>query len=128
MRYLESVCTVRSKIDDILQQLMLETGDEIMSLQLTSPAFSQGEAIPLKFTCDGKDVSPTLNWSDSPDGATSFALIMDDPDAPVGTWVHWVLFNIPAAARALPESIPADVTLADGSVHGENSWRRPGYG
>ena len=99
-----------------------------MPFELTSTAFAPGEPIPRKYTCDGEDISPPLQWSDPPQGTQSFALINDDPDAPVGTWVHWVLYNLPAKARALPEAIPPDAELPDGSRHGENSWRRMGYG
>ena len=105
-----------------------EEGGQVMALQLTSSAFSQGDPIPTKYTCDGDDVSPPLAWGDPPEGTASFALINDDPDAPVGTWVHWVLYNLPADARSLPEAVPADSELPDGSRHGQNSWRRPGYG
>lgn len=96
-------------------------------MNLTSPAFTQGQPIPVKFSCKGADVSPALVWSEPPTGTKSFALIMDDPDAPMGTWVHWVLFNIPAAARALPEGVPTSATLADGSVQGVTSARSAGY-
>jgi Raf kinase inhibitor-like YbhB/YbcL family protein len=99
-----------------------------MVFELTSAAFAAGEPIPPKYTCDGDDVSPPLEWSEPPAGTQSFALICDDPDAPVGTWVHWVLFNLPAGARALPEAVPADADLPDGSRHGNNSWPRLGYG
>jgi len=99
-----------------------------MPFILTSSAFAPGEPIPLRYTCDGDDVSPPLAWSDPPQGTQSFALIADDPDAPAGTWVHWVLYNLPAEARELPEAIPPDAELPDGSRHGNNSWRRPGYG
>jgi Raf kinase inhibitor-like YbhB/YbcL family protein len=95
---------------------------------LTSPAFTEGETIPQKFSCDGEDISPELNWTDPPMGTQSFALIMDDPDAPHGTWVHWVLYNIPPETRFLPENIPAEPTLSDGSVHGKNSFERFDYG
>jgi len=95
---------------------------------LTSSAFAPGEPIPRRYTCDGDDVSPPLAWSDPPPGMQSFALIADDPDAPVGTWVHWVLYNLPAEARGLPEAVPPDAELPDGSRHGNNSGRRPGYG
>lgn len=105
-----------------------EEGGQAMAFELTSSAFAAGEAIPRKYTCDGDDISPPLAWGDPPAGTQSFALISDDPDAPVGTWVHWVLFNLPADARALPEAVPADADLADGSRHGNSSWRRPGYG
>ena len=96
-------------------------------MDLTSSAFSQGQPIPTKFTCKGADVSPQLAWAEPPAGTQSFALIMDDPDAPVGTWVHWVLFNIPAAARGLPESVPTTPKLADGSLQGKTSAGSSGY-
>lgn len=99
-----------------------------MPLELTSDAFAQEEAIPRKYTCDGQDISPPLSWSDPPEGTESFALICDDPDAPMGTWVHWVLFNIPADKRTLPEGIPAKDQLSDGSLHARNSWKRRDYG
>jgi Raf kinase inhibitor-like YbhB/YbcL family protein len=102
--------------------------EDAMTLELTSPAFAQGQPIPVKYTCKGEDISPALAWGDPPAGTQSFALIMDDPDAPVGTWVHWVLFNIPASARGLPEAFPADASLPDGSLSGKNSWGRTGYG
>ncbi len=99
-----------------------------MAFEVTSSAFAQGEPIPVKYTCDGDDISPPLAWGDPQEGVESFALINDDPDAPVGTWVHWVLFNLPADARSLPERVPPDAELPDGSRHGQNSWRRLGYG
>lgn len=102
--------------------------EDAMSMTLTSPAFKAGQAIPATYTCRGRDISPALQWSDPPAGTQSFALIMDDPDAPVGTWDHWVLYNIPASARGLAEAIPADAQLSDGSLHGKNSWGRLGYG
>lgn len=98
------------------------------ALELTSAAFAEGEAIPEKYTCDGQDISPPLSWSDPPEGTKSFALIVDDPDAPLGTWVHWVLFNIPADRRSLPEDVPAEETLSDGALHGQNGWKRLAYG
>ncbi len=99
-----------------------------MTLQLTSSAFEQGKPIPAKYSCRGEDVSPALAWGEPPAGTQSFALLMDDPDAPIGTWVHWVLFNIPPSARGLAEAVPSDATLADGSMNGKNSWGRLGYG
>ncbi len=105
-----------------------EKGDQAMSFELTSTAFAHGEKIPARFTCDGDDVSPALQWTDPPQGTQSFALICDDPDAPMGTWVHWVLYNLPGDARALAEAFPSDADLPDGSRHGQNSWKRPGYG
>lgn len=99
-----------------------------MPFQLASPAFPAGSAIPARFSCDGEDISPELQWSDPPAGTQSFALIMDDPDAPGGVWVHWVLFRIPAAARGLPEALPGDEQLPDGARHGLNDFGGPGYG
>lgn len=99
-----------------------------MAIQLTSEAFSDGTMIPKRFTCDGEDLSPPLSWSGLPTETASLALICDDPDAPVGTWDHWVLFNIPVSETGLPENVPAKATLDDGSVHGNNSWGRLGYG
>lgn len=96
--------------------------------ELTSAAFAPGEAVPVRYTCDGDDISPPLEWQDPPENTKSFALIADDPDAPAGTWVHWVLFNLPAETRSLPEAVPADTELADGGQHGKNSWKRLGYG
>ena len=99
-----------------------------MSFELTSTAFTPGESIPRKYTCDGQDISPPLQWSDPPQDTRSFALIADDPDAPAGTWVHWVLYNLPSEARTLSEAIPSDADLPDGSWNGQNGWRRLGYG
>ena len=99
-----------------------------MPFELTSPAFTAGDPIPELYSCKGQDISPELNWGDPPEGTQSLALIMDDPDAPGGTWVHWVLFNIPPDARGLPEDAASDAQLADGSLHGNNSWSQPGYG
>ena len=98
------------------------------SLTLSSPAFAAGASIPAVYSCDGKDQSPPLRWTGAPAGTKSFALIMDDPDAPAGTWVHWLIFNIPAQATGLPEAVRPAATLDDGSVQGTNSWRRLGYG
>lgn len=98
------------------------------SFSLSSPAFVQGATIPPKYTCDESDQSPPLNWTGAPASVQSFALIMDDPDAPAGTWVHWLIFNIPANATGLPENMPTDPTLVDGSIQGTNSWGRIGYG
>lgn len=109
---------------DPLQEELSSAAD----LTLTSPAFAAGESIPLRYTCDGEDTSPALQWADPPEGTQSFALVMDDPDAPAGTWVHWVLYNLPADARALPENIPGGETLPDGGLHGRNGWRDFGYG
>jgi len=97
-------------------------------MKLTSSAFGEGEMIPRRYSCDGDDLSPPLAWTGAPAGAKALALICDDPDAPAGTWVHWVLFNLPADLAQLPEGQPAAQTLENGAIHGTNSWRRVGYG
>lgn len=99
-----------------------------MKLTLTSSAFEAGGTIPKKFTCDGPDVSPALNWNDPPAGTQSFALIADDPDAPVGTWVHWVLYDLPADARSLVENMPKQEQLSNGACQGRNDFGKIGYG
>lgn len=101
-----------------------------MALALKSTAFGEGKRIPTKHTCDGPDVSPPLEWEGAPEGVKAWALICDDPDAPVGTWVHWVLFDLPADVQRLPEGIPAEPTLAKlgGAKQGRNDFGRIGYG
>ncbi|UCF95675.1 MAG: YbhB/YbcL family Raf kinase inhibitor-like protein [Desulfobacterales bacterium] len=99
-----------------------------MALQITSSALTEGRMIPKRYTCDGEDVSPDLACTGVPGGTQSLALICDDPDAPVGTWVHWVLFNIPADVTELPGAVPPEKTLKNGARHGINDFRRLGYG
>ena len=99
-----------------------------MSFQISSTAFSNGETIPKKFTCDGPDVSPQLRWKEAPAATRSFALIMDDPDAPTGIWVHWVLYNLPANTREMPEGMEKQEQLATGALQGRNDFRKVGYG
>jgi Raf kinase inhibitor-like YbhB/YbcL family protein len=99
-------------------------------LKLESPAFADGESIPIKYTCEGEDISPELRWSNQPEGTKSLALIVDDPDAPdpkapKRTWVHWVLYEIPADAKGLPEGARP---LPAGTREGVNDWDRTGYG
>ena len=98
-----------------------------MAFQLTTTAFQNDGFIPAKFTCDRTDVSPALAWNDPPAGTKSFALIVDDPDAPAGTWVHWVLYDLPPGARGLPEGTAKSRELPDGSRQGQNDFRRIGY-
>lgn len=100
----------------------------VAAFTLVSPAFAGGDSIPAEYTCDGLDISPPLEWGGVPEGTVSLALVCDDPDAPVGTWVHWVIFDIPPGTTSLPAGVPADTTLADGAVQGRNSWGRTGYG
>ncbi|MDE2290871.1 MAG: YbhB/YbcL family Raf kinase inhibitor-like protein [Elusimicrobia bacterium] len=100
-------------------------------MELSSPAFKAGAAIPKRFTCEGEDVSPALSWSGVPAGTKSLAVVMDDPDAPPGTWVHWVLYDLPADAKGLPEGLPKEEALPDGARHGAcwgvESFSRVGY-
>ena len=103
-----------------------------MPLSLTSPGFSHGGEIPKRYTCEGADVSPPLAWSGVPEGTKSLVLVVDDPDAPDPKaprmiWVHWVLYNLPPTADALPEAIAAGA-LPGGTQQGLNGWKRPGYG
>jgi Raf kinase inhibitor-like YbhB/YbcL family protein len=97
-------------------------------MELKSPAFTAGGTIPKKYTCDGPDVSPPLSWSDVPAGAKSLTLIADDPDAPMGTWVHWVAWNIPPNARGLEEGMPKKDSLPNGMKQGTTDFRSIGYG
>jgi len=99
-----------------------------MTLELSSTAFAEGKTIPSRHTGDGPDLSPELKWSDPPEGTESFALICEDPDAPRGTWTHWVVFNIPGKARALSEGVPRQPALGDGTVQGTNDFGKIGYG
>ena len=94
-----------------------------MSFALTSDAFTNGQSIPAKYGCTGRNISPALAWTQAPAGTQSFALIMDDPDAPAGTWVHWVLFNILADTRSLQENPDTGAMSV-----GKNSWGDLGYG
>jgi Raf kinase inhibitor-like YbhB/YbcL family protein len=103
-------------------------GGATVSLQLTSAAFSAGGTIPKRYTCDDVDVSPPLAWRDAPAGTQSFALIADDLDAPVGTWVHWVIFDLPGDARGLMEGIAKQPELPNGARQGTNDFRKIGYG
>jgi Raf kinase inhibitor-like YbhB/YbcL family protein len=103
-------------------------GGETMNIQITSVAFASGQPIPAKYTCDGQDVSPPLKWSNAPANTKSFALIADDPDAPVGTWVHWVLYDLPPNTTELPEGMAKTQVVSNGAKQGLNSWPRLGYG
>jgi Raf kinase inhibitor-like YbhB/YbcL family protein len=99
-----------------------------MTMKVTSSAFQAGQAIPTKYTCEGEDISPPLQWSGVPAGAKSLALICDDPDAPVGRWVHWVLYDLPVMTTDLAEKVPASETLSFGAKQGTNDFKRIGYG
>ena len=99
-----------------------------MALTVLSSAFQEGSEIPARYTCEGQDVSPALTWEEPPAETQSFALIMDDPDAPGGVFTHWVLFNLPADSRGLSEAVPTQPQLPDGSLQGKNDFGRSGYG
>ncbi len=99
-----------------------------MTIEVTSSAIQEGATIPKKYTGDGEDVSPPLAWSAPPAGTQSLALICEDPDAPRGTWTHWVLFNLPADLRQLPEHVPTDPVLKNQARQGKNDFGKIGYG
>jgi len=98
-----------------------------MALSLTSSAFTAGKPIPAVYSCISRSISPPLAWTGAPSGTASFAIIMDDPDAPSGTFVHWVIYNIPASSKGLPEAVSADAKLSDGTLQGNNGAGRAGY-
>ena len=98
------------------------------SFRLESPAFANGGPIPAKHTADGRDVSPPLSWSGAPAATRAFALICEDPDAPRGTWVHWVLYDLPSSVERLPEGVAPAPKLSDGGVQGKNDFGRLGWG
>ena len=108
--------------------LLLGTGSVALAWELGSPAFAPGGAIPVKFTCDGPDVSPPLQWTNPPEGTKGFALIVDDPDAPGGIWVHWVLYGMTSAVLSLPEGIPAREMIPGLGTQGIDDFRKLGYG
>lgn len=100
-----------------------------MNIKVTSSAFKNEESIPTLYTCEGQDISPALSWSEVPKEAKSLALICDDPDAPRGTWVHWVVYYIPPSVTGFDENVPKGVeTLDNGAKQGTNSWPKIGYG
>jgi Raf kinase inhibitor-like YbhB/YbcL family protein len=109
-----------------------ETQEGKMNFSLKCQSFKDGEKIPEKFTCDGQDYSPALEWENPPQGSKSFALICDDPDAPVGIWIHWVIYNLPGSVSGLPENVDKKQKVLTGSlqgtIQGMNSWNRLGYG
>jgi Raf kinase inhibitor-like YbhB/YbcL family protein len=104
------------------------SGASVKTMKLESTAFAANQLIPTEYTCDGEDRSPPLNWSTPPERTQSLALIVDDPDAPAGTWVHWVVYNLPPNLRQLPEGIPSQPQLPTGGIHGKNDFGQLGYG
>lgn len=111
----------------ILSFALLLTGGSLMAFQIESTAFGEGDTISLRYTCDGPDRSPPLSWSGAPSTTKSYVLICDDPDAPVGTWDHWVLFNLPPDTHELPEGLITSGRLPNGAIQGQNSWGKTGY-
>ena len=99
-----------------------------VAFTLSSKAFPNGGAIPKKFTCDGEDVSPDLSWTAAPSGTQSFVLIADDPDAPAGTWTHWLLYNLPSTTTTLAEGVHKKEEIPGGALQGRNDFCRIGYG
>jgi Raf kinase inhibitor-like YbhB/YbcL family protein len=99
-----------------------------MALELTSTAFQEGATIPKQYTGDGRNVSPPLKWQDAPADTRTLALVCEDPDAPRGTFTHWVVFNLPAESRELSEGVPAEANLPNGTAQGTNDFGKVGYG
>ncbi len=108
--------------------VILAAASQAVAFDLTSSAFTPGAEIPIKYTCDGPNVSPPLRWSEPPGETKAYVLIADDPDAPGGTWVHWVLYGVPPSVRQLPEGVPARGEVAAIGRQGLNDFRRTGYG
>jgi len=132
-----SICQVVVLLTALCPVVMLPVGCKYrerplkegeMALTVSSSAFKEGDRIPAKYTCQGQDVSPPLAWGEPPAGTQSFALIVDDPDAPGGVFTHWVLFNIPPDSRNLPEAVPTQAELASGALQGKTDFGRIGYG
>ena len=122
---LACLCYFKGTINGVYAKTI---GGAKMAITITSTVFNEGTLIPRDYSCDGKDISPPLSWAGVPEGTKSLAIICDDPDAPVGTWVHWVLFNIPATVHELPQGVKPDKVLENGAKHGINDFRKLGYG
>lgn len=105
-----------------------QSSDQKSEIKVTSVAFKEGQPIPRQYTCNGVNVSPPIEWSGVPKAAKTIAVVADDPDAPAGTWVHWVLYNLPAENIGLVENVPADETLKAGGFQGKNDFEKIGYG
>lgn len=106
----------------------VELPASLQPMQLQSSAFAAEDAIPQRYTCDGQDVSPPLSWDAPPERTQSLALIVDDSDAPSGTFVHWIVFNLPADVRSLAEALPTNNTLSQGGIQGQNDFGNIGFG
>jgi len=119
--------TVAGRSSSPIHSSLARNGGNPVAFTISSPSFSNGGDIAKKFTCDGADMSPQLTWSDPPAGTKSLTLLADDPDAPVGNWNHWVLWNLPAESRELAENVAKSGQLPDGSRQGPNDFRKTGY-
>ncbi len=119
------VCMIGIQAKQIEQ---IEKEGNSMKLEIRSTAFEEGGSIPKKYTCDGTDISPPLSWTQPPEGTKSLVLICDDPDAPMGTWVHWVLYGLSPDTLELPEDVPDKKEILGGARQGTNDFRRIGYG
>lgn len=115
-------------IDQGLLAASNKTSEKGAAMKITSSVFADGQTIPKQYTADGNNVSPPLSWIGAPEKTKSFALICDDPDAPVGTWIHWVAYDIPASVHALNEAVPPQAVLKQGGKHGTSSFKTLGYG
>ncbi|MFC1668480.1 YbhB/YbcL family Raf kinase inhibitor-like protein [Chlamydiota bacterium] len=111
----------------IYVSLLLFLSLPLVAFEITSQAFTNGEPIPQEHTCSGENISPELSWKNPPNGTKTYVLICDDPDAPVGNWVHWVVYNIPQEATRLPQKTPSSQRLSDGTLQGINDFRKVGY-
>jgi len=111
----------------VVREVPIVSQDKDAALMLTSFAFAGGAEIPVKYSCNGESISPPLDWSEGPPGTASFALILEDPDAPVKNFTHWVIFNLPPDTLGLPEAVPKDGTLAGGALQGKNGGGSIGY-
>ena len=112
----------------VATQPSLTQKENKMEFKLTSTAFQEGQLIPRQYTCDGVNISPPLEWSGTPPSTKTLAIICNDPDAPVGTWVHWVLYNLAGDKIGLVENVPATESVPGGGVHGTNDFKKIGYG
>ena len=122
------LCVVFYNMTSCENQPQTETGSDKMELSIESSAFQEGGMIPSKYTCDGINVSPPLKWSEPPEETKSLVLISDDPDAPMGTWVHWVVYNIPPSLKEFSENIPSSEVLDNSTIQGTTDFGRIGYG
>lgn len=112
----------------VARRTVSDPGGTPMTLEVSSSAFQEGAMIPKEYTGDGKDTSPPLRWGEPPTETKSFAILCEDPDAPKGTWTHWVLINLPPDTRELPAAVPTKETLDNGAKQGTNDFKKIGYG